>query len=209
MARRIALKVAQRLPSWLNRDDLVACALVGLTEAASRFDPTRDEPFPAFAEKRIRGAVLDELRRGDVMSRRGRQQARQARGVVDALEQELGRTAEEHEVAGALGMTVARYHEELPTLTAATLVELSPALVASLPGAEEDASSRVEREDRVAQVHQALGKLAERDALVLSLYYLEELTYLEIARMLGVTESRVCQLHGRALKRLRERCTDV
>lgn len=204
MARRIAMKVAQRLPTTVSRDDLVSCALVGLTEAAARFDPTRDEPFPAFAEKRVRGAVLDELRRGDVMTRRGRQQARQARRVADSLEQELGRVAEDHEVAGALGMTVARYLDELPALTAATVVELSPALAGQLKSREEDPVTRLERDDEIARVQLALAQLSERDATVLSLYYLEDLKFVEIARVLGVTESRVCQLHGRALKQLRQ-----
>src|SRR5689334_11936213 len=86
MARRIALRVARRLPAWIGSDDVVAAAMVGLTEAAQRYDGSRGEPFVAFAEKRIRGAVLDELRRGDVMTRRARVAARKVGEATARLE---------------------------------------------------------------------------------------------------------------------------
>src|SRR6266542_6399022 len=97
LARRIAGRVARRVPEWIQPDDLVSAALIGLTEAAERFDATLGQPFIAFAERRIRGAVLDELRRGDVMPRRKRQAARQVGETLQKLEHKLGRAPEDHE----------------------------------------------------------------------------------------------------------------
>jgi RNA polymerase sigma factor for flagellar operon FliA len=205
VARRIALRVARRVPEWLSSDDLVAAAMVGLAEAADRYDADRGEPFVAFAEKRIRGAVLDELRRGDIMPRRARAAARKVGESIRKLEHELGRAPEDAEVARALGVTVAEYQEELSLLTHVSVVELA--------GEEGDdgqaypdellPSQQVERAELVRRVRAGLERLGERDALLLSLYYNEEFTYAEIGNLLGVSESRVCQLHARAIARLR------
>src|SRR2546430_1095939 len=98
MARRIAHRVGRRTPDSISRDDLVGAAMIGLAEAAERYDAVRGEPFVAFAEKRIRGAVLDELRRGDLMSRRARSTARKMGKTIRALEHALGRTADDEEI---------------------------------------------------------------------------------------------------------------
>ncbi len=203
VARRIALRLARRCPTWVTREDLIAAGMLGLTEAAERYDETRREPFLAFATKRIRGAVLDELRRGDIMPRRVRTLARTVGATIARLEQELGQTPSDVQVAAALGVSLDEYHAELEELVHVTVgaAELDDGDLVS-----DDASSPEALAGRrlaVGRVKAALGKLDPRDVTVLSLYYNEELLYAEIAEVLGVTVSRVSQLHGRAIARLR------
>jgi RNA polymerase sigma factor FliA len=204
MARRVALRVARRTPSWIASEDLVSAAMVGLAEAAERYDASRGEPFLAFATKRVRGAVLDELRRGDPLSRSARRSARQLGETMRGLEQRLGRTPEDEEVAAALGIEVEEYQDELAMLTHISTVGLE-AVEGAGAAADSGPSPQVqlERAQTLANLTSALKTLGERDAQILALYYNEEFTYAEIGQLLGVTESRVCQLHGRALARLR------
>ncbi len=206
MARRIATRVARRTPDWVQKDDLVGAAMIGLTEAADRYDASRQEPFVAFAERRIRGAVIDELRRGDLMSRRARRTARDVAQKVRHLEHALGRAPEDEEIATALGVSLDEYRSELEMLSHVTVVDVdSVASVASMIDPSNDAapSVRIERAQLAKQLYECLGELKERDAQVLSLYYVEEFSYAEIGELLGVSESRVCQLHSRALMQLR------
>jgi RNA polymerase sigma factor for flagellar operon FliA len=210
MARRIALRVARRLPDWIGADDVVAAAMVGLTEAAERYDSTRGEPFAAFAEKRIRGAVLDELRRGDLMPRRVRATARKVGQTAARLEGKLGRPAEDEEMAAELGVSVEEYRDELAGLSHVAVIDLERAGASNL--ADQGANSpsaQAERDELIGRVRDGLDRIPERDARILSLYYLEDLSYAEIGEVLGVTESRVCQLHARAIVRLRAELTEV
>jgi len=201
-ARRIALHVARRVPDWITRDDLVSAALLGLAEAADRYDASRGEPFIAFAEKRIRGAVLDELRRGDFVPRRVRQTARKVGRTIRELEQALGRTPEDHEVAAKLDVPVEEYRADLENLVHLTIGAFENDDIAG-ESAELSPAANAEKRQIVARVKQALSRLDKRDALILALYYDEELTYNEIAQVLEVSVSRVCQLHGRAIARVR------
>jgi RNA polymerase sigma factor FliA len=203
MARRIALKVARRLPHWVTRDDLIAAAMIGLTEAADRFDAERGEPFVGFAAKRIRGAVLDELRRGDLMSRRARSAANRLGATIAGLEQKLGRSPEDEEIAKELGVGVEEYRDELAELSHVSVVDVDAAPRALIPDGAPSPADEVERRQLAGRLREGLGKIPERDALLLSLYYVEDLHYVEIGEVLGVSESRVCQLHSRALARLR------
>ena len=209
IARRISLRVARRCPSWVTADDLVAAGMLGLAEAAERYDDTRQEPFLVFAEKRIRGAVLDELRRGDIMPRRSRQMARKIGAVLADLERRFGSEVTDEQVAEALGVSVVEYREHLEHLVHVTVGSLDQ--LEHDPRASDDASprQRSERHELLGRVRPALATLGQRDVLVLSLYYNDELTYVEIAEVLGVTTSRVCQLHGRAIARLRAAIEEV
>jgi RNA polymerase sigma factor FliA len=201
MARRIALKLARRVPGLVAADDLVGAALLGLAEAVNRYTPDRNEAFCAYAVTRIRGAVMDELRRGDIMPRRVRRTARQLGRTVRELEHTLGRRPEEDEIAKALDVTVDEYRERIEVLAQVAVVALDPSTdMTSTPASAEH---EVERAQLVAKVRDALGRLPERDALVLSLYYDDELSYAEIGQVIGVSESRVCQLHKRAIAALR------
>lgn len=206
VAKRIALRVARRVPDWISVDDLIAAGMMGLAEAAQRFDEGRGEPFVAFAEKRIRGAVLDELRRGDIMPRRVRSKARAVGRAIRELEQKLGRPPEDEEIAASLEVSVEEYRENLAALTHVTLIDVTPEIARSEAYSTGDAESphiQAARSEMLRLIEEALHRLDERDALVLSLYYNEQFTYSEIGGLLEVSESRVCQLHSRALARLR------
>lgn len=205
MARRITLRVARRCPDWMSRDDLIAAGMLGLAEAADRYDTSRGEPFVAFAEKRIRGAVLDELRRGDIMPRRVRAQAREVGRAIRALEHKLGRDPDDHEIAAELGVDVDEYRDNLEMLTHVSVgsLEAQPGIGDRLRADDTSPEAVALKRQALAAVRGALDRLPERDVLVLNLYYDEEFTYAEIGELLGVTASRVCQLHARAIARLR------
>jgi RNA polymerase sigma factor for flagellar operon FliA len=202
MARRIALKLARRVPGLVAADDLVGAALLGLAEAVNRYSPERGEAFGAYAVARIRGAIMDELRRGDIMPRRVRKTARHLGRTVRELEHTLGRRPDEDEIAKALDVSVDEYRDRIEVLAQVAIVALDPATDASSTPA--CAEQQVERAQLVAMVRSALGRLPERDALILSLYYDDELSYAEIGTVIGVSESRVCQLHKRAVAALRK-----
>jgi len=204
IARRISLRMARRCPDWIAREDLVAAGMLGLTEAAERYDENRNEPFLSFAEKRIRGAVLDELRRGDIMPRRVRKLARKIGATIQQLEREGGEAPSDEKIAEALGVTLDEYRENLEQLVHVTVGALEMGDDSMLPTGEESSPEmQASRREALGRVRTALDRLDQRDILILSLYYNEELTYSEIAQVLNVTTSRVCQLHGRAIARLR------
>lgn len=203
IARRISLRMARSCPDWISRDDIVAAGMVGLAEAAERYDETRQEPFLSFAEKRIRGAVIDELRRGDVMPRRMRRMARRIGDAIQHLEQRHGEATDE-KVAEQLGVTLEEYKQNLEQIVHVSVGALELDDDSLMPTGEES-SPEMQLAHRRAKgrVREALEKLEKRDLLILNLYYTEELTYTEIGEVMGITRSRVCQLHGRAIARLR------
>jgi RNA polymerase sigma factor for flagellar operon FliA len=203
-AKRISLSMARRCPAWIAREDIIAAGMLGLTEAAARYDQNRNEPFLAFAEKRIRGAVLDELRRGDIMPRRARQMARKIGATIRELEHHLGKTPTDEQVAEALGVPLDEYRSELEQLVHVTVGALEERDDDAYASRDASPEADAARREAMRRVRVALPKLEQRDLLVLALYYNEELTYQEIAQVLGVTTSRVCQLHGRAIARLRD-----
>ncbi|MEJ7600386.1 MAG: RNA polymerase sigma factor FliA [Kofleriaceae bacterium] len=203
VAKRISMRMARRCPEWITRDDLISAALLGLTEAAERYDTSRDEPFLSFAEKRIRGAVIDELRRGDIMPRRTRQLARKIGRTIQQVERENCGPATDEAVATALGVSLDEYKTDLEQLVHVTIGVLDEVTDDGIVAPTASPESEAARREAMGRVRAALPKLEQRDVLVLSLYYTEELTYNEIAQVLKVTISRVCQLHGRAIARLR------
>jgi RNA polymerase sigma factor for flagellar operon FliA len=200
-AKRIALRMARRCPDWIAREDLVSAGMVGLIEAAERYDGTRQEPFLSFAEHRIRGAVLDELRRGDIMPRRVRQLARKIAAAIKELEKE-GETASDQRIADALGVSIDDYRTGLAELVH---VEMSPlegetnTLVCDQAAPDVQAA----RHEALRRVRSALDSLPTRDVTILGLHYVEDLTYQEIAETLHITPTRVCQLLWRAVERVR------
>lgn len=199
------------LPPTVERDDLVGYGTIGLMQALEKYDPSHQTRFETFAMLRIRGAIIDSLRQQDWMPRPLRQQSKQVERAMAELETRLGRSATEAELAKELGMTQA----DLRKLLASTNHQLT-SLEDCLAGGEgspleerlasDEASSPYalcETGERVDQLAQALDRLPERERLLLSLYYFEELTMKEIAHILGVSEPRICQLHSQAIKRLR------
>jgi RNA polymerase sigma factor for flagellar operon FliA len=202
IATRIALKMAKRIPEWVERDDIVAASMIGLVEAADRYDATREESFLTFAEFRIRGAVLDELRRGDMVPRRARQLARKIAAAVRKLEQAEGAAPDEAHVAGELGVSVEDYRVGLEK----TVFEIAP-LDDDAPIEDPQSmpvDAQVDQSQTLRRVQAAFRLLGARDMKILALHFLDEMTFAEIARVIGITPSRVCQLMWRAIGQLRQ-----
>ena len=209
LVKRIAHHLAARLPSNVDVDDLMQAGMVGLLEAAGNFDPDRGASFETFAGIRIRGAMLDDIRKHDWTPRSVHHKYRQVTEAIHEIESESGRAAEPLEIAERLGLTMNEYHKILndsassrlfsldETLDEPTLHRPSPASKTAMPDEE---LFRSQFQDRLAE---AIDELPERERLVLSLYYEQELNLKEIGKVLDVSESRVCQIHGQAVMRLR------
>jgi RNA polymerase sigma factor for flagellar operon FliA len=193
LVKYAAAWVAGRLPSHLRMDDLYSAGMLGFLDAITHYDPDRGVPFGAYAGPRIRGAILDELRRLDCVPRRTRRKLREVQRAVEGLTQELDREPTDDEIAGRLGVTVADYHR-LPR--GVTLDVLADGSLPSPLRMLEDGEQR-------RMLGRLIERLPERERQVLALYYYEELTMQDIGRVLGVTESRVSQIHSGAMLRLR------
>jgi len=212
LVKSLAQRLAQRLPSQVQVEDLVSAGVLGLIEAAGRYKSSLGVPFQAFARRRIHGAMLDALRDLDWAPRSLRRLRRDVDSAVASERARLGREPEEQEIASALGMTVAQYEralEQLRTLELAAARELDAPTADGTPLLEfcvdpgESAVQTIERQELRKHLAEAIGQLPERERQILALYYEEELTLAEIGEVIGVCESRVCQLRGLAVTRLR------
>jgi RNA polymerase sigma factor for flagellar operon FliA len=207
LVKRIAYHLLAGLPASVQADDLIQAGLIGLLEAARRFDPSQGASFETYAGIRIRGSMLDEIRRYDWVPRSVHRKARAIAKALRDIEQCEGRDAEDKEVAHRLGMSLEDYHQALQDTTAGRLCSLdgedgeqySDVLSDDRAGPEE----QMEEQDMKREVASRIGTLPERERLVLSLYYFEKPNLKEIGEVLGVSESRVCQIHNQALTRLR------
>ncbi len=211
--RRQALALQVRLPASIELDDLIQSGTVGLLEALNRFDAGQGASFATFASQRIRGAMLDELRSRDWLPRSVRRNARAVDEAVRRLEQQWGRPAEEHEIAADLDMDLADYRRLLNDTNNGQLLPYEELVAEGAdPGNDGQAlpspfADLLDGEQR-GRLTQAIEALPEREKLLMALYYQEELNLKEIGAVLGVTESRVCQLHSQAVSRLRVRLQD-
>jgi RNA polymerase sigma factor for flagellar operon FliA len=212
LVKTLAQRLAQRLPSQVEVSDLISVGVLGLIDAAGRYKPTLGVPFDAFARRRVQGAMLDSLREVDWAPRSLRRLRRDVDSAVASLRRTLGRDPEEKEVATEMGLTVADYEKTLEQLRT-----LDVGAVRSLDAPTEDGSTRLEllmdpdegavrrleRKELREHLAHAIQQLPERERQILSLYYEEELTLVEIGEVIGVCESRVSQLRSLALSRLR------
>ena len=213
----IASKIASRLPANIELDDLISSGVIGLMDAIDKYDSSRDNKFKTYAEFRIRGAILDELRSQDWVPRSIREKAKILERAYSKIEQEKGRQATDEEACIELGMTTEQYHEMLNEVRSVSLLSydditnLSNADKRSLHGNGEAGSkvptpfSEVSVAGLKKLVAEAIEDLPEKQRLVLSLYYYEDLNLKEIGRVLDVTESRVSQLHSQAILKLKAR----
>lgn len=206
LVKRIAYHLAARLPASVEVSDLIQSGMLGLLEAASSYASGKGASFETFAGIRIRGAMIDALRKLDWAPRSVHRKAREASAALREVEAEFGREARDTEVAARLGVSIDDYHK--------VVQDAATCHVGSLDAEEEtfdivdDASEPsldVQGGEFRVALAQAIGDLPERERLVMSLYYDDELNLKEIGAVLKVTESRVCQLHGQALVRLRAR----
>lgn len=212
--RWIARRIHERLPQHVELDDLIGAGTIGLLDAAEKFDPAKNVRFRSYAQFRIRGAILDSLRMLDWSPRELRRKGRLVEETVRHLSSQLGRAPSEPEVAQALGMPLEDYQQllgelkglEIGTLHAERGEESGEEELAYLPNPEEEdplfLCLKSEMKERLAA---AIDQLPERERLVVTLYYYEEMTMKEIGMVLGVVESRVSQIHSSAVIHLRAR----
>ena len=212
----IVSRIAVRLPSHVDLEDLHNTGVIGLMDAVDKYDPTKDCKFKTYAEFRIRGAILDQLRSLDWVPRSVRQKGRRLERAYGDVEQRLGRSANEEEVADSLGLQLDKFHELINQVRGISLVNLeelrgggqdgdrsgSYADVVEDVNAENPFASLKLQEMR-SVVADTIATLPEKERLVISLYYYEDLNMKEIGNILGITESRVCQIHTKAVLRLR------
>ncbi|HEX6993004.1 MAG TPA: RNA polymerase sigma factor FliA [Gammaproteobacteria bacterium] len=214
LVRRIAFHMLGRLPASVQVEDLIQAGVIGLLEAGRQYDSRHGASFETYAGIRIRGAILDEVRRQDWGPRSAHRAAREVSEAVRAVESRTGREASAKDVARELGVDLETYHGMLRKVTEARVLSLDALFETDtdyedlLPGESVDPAAACVDESFTTAVASAIDELPEREKLVLSLYYDEELNLKEIGEVLGVTESRVCQIHGQALARLRARLGD-
>lgn len=217
LVKRIAYHLMAKLPPSVQVDDLIQNGMIGLLDAIARYEEGLGAQFETYAVQRIRGAMLDGLRENDWLPRGLRRDMRRVEAAIQALEQEHGRPPHEGELAESLGMPLAEYQKLLLDARGHQLVYLE-----DLSSADDDAyldrhlaSSQLDPltvlldQDRRDILVRAIEDLPDREKMMMALYYDEELNLREIGEVLGVTESRVCQMHTQAIARLRTRILDT
>lgn len=214
LVRRIAHHLAARLPASVEIDDLIQAGMLGLIDAARNFQAGQGAAFETYASIRIRGAMIDEIRRGDWVPRSVHRRYRDMIAATREIEQRTGRAATPQQIAAALGVSLDEYHDMVENAARGQMVSLDAHMDEhdgesrlAITGADTPARDFEQTAFREA-LSAAIGDLPEREQLVLSLYYEQELNLREIGAVLGVSESRVCQIHGQATVRLRARLAD-
>ena len=211
LVKRIAYHLMSRLPPTVQVDDLIQSGMIGLLEAARNYDSTQGASFETYAGIRIRGSMLDEIRKGDWAPRSLHRKVREITSAVSQLEAEHGRDARDAEVAERVGVSLDEYYHTLQDASGYRVFSfedlqtkeegMSQGLSARIPEPHEE----VEEDHFKAALAREIAGLPERERLVMSLYYKEELNLRETGEVLGVSESRVCQIHSQALIRLKTR----
>jgi len=218
LVKIVAKKMATRLPASVDFDDLVSAGLIGLMQALDRFKPEKGFKFKTYAEFRIRGAMIDELRSQDWCPKGMRQKAKQFERICEKLRQKKGRKATDKELCQALHISKAKYEQLLRDVN--TLEQMNLASYVRLGSDDDRTQTTIElvpdttengnpfeeanRHNVRDKIEQAMRQLTETERMVLSLYYFEDLNLKEIGRQLQLSESRVCQLHSKAIAQLKD-----
>jgi len=211
LVKRIAHHLIARLPASVLVDDLIQSGMIGLLEAARNFDGSKGASFETFAGIRIRGAMLDEIRKGDWTPRSVHRNGRAITEAISQVESETGRDARDSDIADKLNVSLQDYHQMLNEVNAGKLVGIEDLGVSEdVISTEQNRGSDAPLEDFMQGAFQkalahAITTLPEREAIVLSLYYDEELNLREIGEVLDVSESRVSQIHSQAMLKLKSR----
>ncbi|WP_423896036.1 RNA polymerase sigma factor FliA [Candidatus Pelagadaptatus aseana] len=216
LVKRIAHHMMVRMPACVQVEDLIQAGMVGLLEAAQKYDASRGASFETYAGIRIRGSIVDEMRRGDWVPRSVHRNARRVSDAINAVEGRLGRDATDQEVAEELGVELSDYHAMLADSASSRLFSFEESYGDDDGYSSGDSVSMpfvspfdgFQRESLKQSLAQAITQLPERERLVLALYYDEELNLKEIGQIIGVSESRVSQIHSQAALRLRGRLSD-
>lgn len=212
--KRIVQRLAVHLPSTVDIDDLMNVGVIGLIQAVDRYDPRRDNKFMTYAIFRIKGAVLSELRARDFLSRSNRRKIRELESAYLRLEQKLGRDVDDREIAQELGVDLEQVYrtKQMSSISFISLEELGVSskdekekLISFLVDNEDDALNLTKLKELKEALAGAIKQLPEKERLVVSLYYLDELTMKETGKVLGITESRVSQIHSQAVLHLRSK----
>ena len=212
LVKTLAQRLAQRLPSQVEMNDLISVGVLGLIDAASRYRPSLGVPFDAFARRRVQGAMLDALRELDWAPRSLRRLRRDLDAAIATLRHRLGREPKEEEIADAMDLSVEAYDkalEQLRTLEIGSVRQLDAPTPDGTPLIElcidqsDNAVAQLERQELKQHLARAIELLPERERQILALYYQDELTLAEIGEVIGVCESRVSQLRSLAVSRLR------
>lgn len=222
LVKYVSSRVATGLPSTIDHGDLTSYGMFGLIDALDKFDLARGIKFETYAIPRIKGAILDELRAMDWVPRSVRAKARQVEKAYTELEGMGKRAPSEAEVAEKLGFSIRELHDIITQISFVNVMALDEALTVGRDRGEQvtlidtladssnpDPLTDVEDEETRTMLGMAINQLAEREKVVLTLYYFEGLTLSEIGDVLGVTESRICQIHTKAVSQLRARLRDV
>jgi RNA polymerase sigma factor for flagellar operon FliA len=211
LVKRIAYHMMARLPASVEVDDLIQVGLIGLMDAVGRFDGTQGAQFESYATQRIRGAMLDELREADWLPRHVRQKSRQIESAIHRLEQRNGKSPSEQEISAELGMPIDQYQSMLGDVKCSQLLyyedfsdeDSASFLERYLVDGSSDPLAVLEDEGFRDSLVAAIHHLPERERSMMGMYYEQDMNLKEIGAVLGVSESRVCQLHSQAVARLR------
>ena len=217
LVKYVAGRLGSGLPAHVDEGDLVSYGLLGLIGAIERYEPDRDVKFETYAIARIKGAIIDELRAMDWVPRSVRSRAREIERAIAALESKLGHAPTDEEIAKKVGITVEELEDSLTDIARSSIAALDElwtvsdggdtvALIDTVEDSDApDPQGQLTQTETKEAIADAIARLPEREKLVVTLYYYEELTLREIGEVLGVTESRVSQLHTKAILRLKAR----
>jgi len=213
LVKRIAYHLLNRLPPTVQIDDLIQAGMVGLLEAASNFNPDMGASFETFAGIRIRGSMIDEIRRSDWTPRSVHRKFRSVTDAIRKIENDTGEDAKDADVAAALGIGLSEYHQILIDSSSSRIYSIDTMednmQDAAIPNSSENTPDESFISDEYRQqLTESIRLLPEKEQLVMSLYYDDELNFREIGEILDVTESRICQLHGQALLRVKARMSE-